>query len=428
MNRISAADATEIFDGVSKKFCELIGIDSTLQLIYECGGTTLSIPKVRRDGNDVFERLSEVVGRNEAIRLCEQFGSNGGRTYIPRLSSAMKYARAHQIRERFRELRKHGGASAAVRVLSVETRMTNRNVWRILSMLDAVDSGTPCLVANSKEKPPSSIDGDLYAVMPEQARHLCSVLGPESAIQLLNEFGGQIIHIPKKATNFTSPTLARIAVTFGESVIDMLAKEFGGEHLYLPMLTDAIRKMRDRTICRDFERMLRSRTANEAVATLARRHKISDRQVWRILKKPLDATARRETKRVSKSFASERRSPTVTQRDAAIVAFYESMSSRATLARIVDVIVEKYCVSERTAYRILARERSVIRPVTLRGHAIEAECDQRDSEKSPTSEAVAKFGVTHERNSLGYHRESRAPRFVSAAVTGLGWAEAKAGF
>lgn len=354
MSQESSTGITDFLVGVAKRICDVIGIDATLRLVSECGGTTFRLPAVRLDGNDDFERLAEIVGRPEAHRICNAY-ANKKCLYVPRLDSAFRHAQFHEIKIRFRELRNSVGAKSAVSTICEELRISERSIWRIISRPDS-QSGAQHGSGSKNRCDLAELDKDLDALMPEQATQLCAVLGRDVTLQLLNEFGGQQIEFPKDMANAKMPVLLRVLSSIGPDNFEKLCISFGGELLYLPMLHDALLKMRDRTIQRDFDKLSASHTANETVGILARRHKLSDRHIWRILKKTNEVVVRAKGATSQTPRARLNRSKGTLERDLAIATFFDAVSAHMTVARAVDAITVKFCISERTAYRILAQE------------------------------------------------------------------------
>jgi Mor family transcriptional regulator len=61
---------------------------------------------------------------------------------------------------------------------------------------------------------------------------------------------------------------------------------FGGTSIYIPRCNALVNRLRQRNIIKDFSHSTRrGSSSTAAVANLARRHGISDRRVWQILKK-----------------------------------------------------------------------------------------------------------------------------------------------
>lgn len=101
--------------------------------------------------------------------------------------------------------------------------------------------------------------------------------------RLLHAFGGQNIRVPRTLPKDKNHTLRK---TLGVACLRKLMAVFGGTSVYVPRCTSLMNRLRQRDIIKDFShRTRRGSSSTAAVANLARRHGISDRRVWQILKK-----------------------------------------------------------------------------------------------------------------------------------------------
>ena len=72
----------------------------------------------------------------------------------------------------------------------------------------------------------------------------------------------------------------------GLACLRKLMAAFGGTSIYVPRCSALMTRMRHHDIIKDFSRSTaHGSSSTSAVSTLARRHGISDRRVWQILKK-----------------------------------------------------------------------------------------------------------------------------------------------
>lgn len=125
--------------------------------------------------------------------------------------------------------------------------------------------------------------------LPENIRQIWHALGGnengrmEDLWRLLETYGGQTIRVPATIpTERHHPLLRRL----GKRCAGKLVAAFGGTPLYVPRCTSVLTKLRQREIIETFSRHTsRGTSSTAAVACLARRHGLSDRQIWSILKK-----------------------------------------------------------------------------------------------------------------------------------------------
>lgn len=130
-------------------------------------------------------------------------------------------------------------------------------------------------------------------VMSELVHHL----GYESAIRLVKNFGGTTMRIPTGK----SACLQNIEIQLGREAAEKLIWAFGGSELYIPRLHKEALLHRNISICLEYEEELRAVTGSlEVVKILARRHNLSDRHIWSILKgtDPEAVTVERRKRRV----------------------------------------------------------------------------------------------------------------------------------
>ena len=101
--------------------------------------------------------------------------------------------------------------------------------------------------------------------------------------RLLHAFGGQSIRVPRSVPKDKGHVLRK---NLGVACLRKLMAVFGGTSIYVPRCTALVNRLRQRNIIKDFSHSTRrGSSSTSAVANLARRHGISDRRVWQILKK-----------------------------------------------------------------------------------------------------------------------------------------------
>ncbi|MFT4300562.1 MAG: Mor transcription activator family protein [Desulfovibrio sp.] len=129
--------------------------------------------------------------------------------------------------------------------------------------------------------------------LPENIRQLWHALGGhekgrmEDLWRLFEAYGGQTIRVPAAIpAERHHPLLRRL----GKRCAGKLVAAFGGTPVYVPRCTSVLTKLRQQEIIETFSwHTARGTSSTAAVASLARRHGISDRQVWKILKKTTSA-------------------------------------------------------------------------------------------------------------------------------------------
>ncbi|MDD4701830.1 MAG: Mor transcription activator family protein [Desulfovibrio sp.] len=131
--------------------------------------------------------------------------------------------------------------------------------------------------------------------LPENIRQIWHALGGhekgrlEDLWRLLETYGGQTIRVPATIpAERHHPLLRRL----GKRCTGKLVAAFGGTPVYVPRCTSVLTKLRQQEIIETFSRhTARGTSSTAAVACLARRHGLSDRQIWNILKKVTSAPA-----------------------------------------------------------------------------------------------------------------------------------------
>lgn len=127
------------------------------------------------------------------------------------------------------------------------------------------------------------------ALLPRQILDIARAVGMPTAMRLVEELGGTSWEFAKGSNRNGLIRVAALADILGEEAARRLTQHMGGEKIYIPRCADALRRLRDLDIHRQFEQAIREGvSANTAVAALAREFKLSDRWVWEILKQPLE--------------------------------------------------------------------------------------------------------------------------------------------
>ncbi|MCG9040430.1 Mor transcription activator family protein [Laribacter hongkongensis] len=122
--------------------------------------------------------------------------------------------------------------------------------------------------------------------VPEMARLLVSLLGAETAAELINHLGGTTFPVSKNKTREGRIRHAMLAEVIGERDADLLCAHFGGEKIYIPACRELRQKRRDKLIRMEFDQLCSTYSGNEAVVVLCGRHRLCDRRIHEILKQP----------------------------------------------------------------------------------------------------------------------------------------------
>lgn len=131
---------------------------------------------------------------------------------------------------------------------------------------------------------------ELVGHLPETARQIWDALDDaRQFLRLMQTFGGQSLRVPTMPPADRNHRLRR---RLGLGCLRKLSAAFGGTTLYIPRC-DALRKrLLHSVIIEAFSRAThRGRSSASAVADLARRHNMTDRRVWQILKKDASVPA-----------------------------------------------------------------------------------------------------------------------------------------
>ncbi|MDF0604649.1 DNA transposition protein [Neisseriaceae bacterium TC5R-5] len=124
--------------------------------------------------------------------------------------------------------------------------------------------------------------------LPETMRLVAKLIGVPETLQLVQTLGGTTFPISKNHSPAGRLRFAALVDVIGEKAANKLTKHFGGDVLYIPRCSQAVRQARNQQLVRDFDALLdQGLGANESVSVLAMRYRLSDRMIWRILKTPV---------------------------------------------------------------------------------------------------------------------------------------------
>ena len=119
--------------------------------------------------------------------------------------------------------------------------------------------------------------------MPSAMTPVIKLLGLKNAIAFMRAFPGQSFVMPKHATGAGWARFLLVRRAVGIDAALQLAKEFGGERLFIPRLAVAMRRMRNRRIIRDFDAVTKEISAANAVNGLAAKYHMTSRSIETIV-------------------------------------------------------------------------------------------------------------------------------------------------
>ncbi|MDB0571452.1 hypothetical protein LBW59_11795 [Ralstonia solanacearum] len=115
--------------------------------------------------------------------------------------------------------------------------------------------------------------------IPAFAQELMDFIGHEEAMALIREFGGVTLWIPK-GIRTSGATYERLVEVVGQDAADKLVARYGGDRLSIPRCFRLLAQERWRRVIADYN-------SGMSAAMIARRHGITERAVWGILKRPV---------------------------------------------------------------------------------------------------------------------------------------------
>lgn len=121
--------------------------------------------------------------------------------------------------------------------------------------------------------------------LPEVAREIAEIIGLSRTVTLVDRLGGTTFPISKRMTRLGELRFAILSDVIGCDAASALSKHYGGTNLYIPRCSKALRCLRDARIIEEFDRKIGKLSANAIVSELALAYKLSDRQIWNVLKK-----------------------------------------------------------------------------------------------------------------------------------------------
>lgn len=128
------------------------------------------------------------------------------------------------------------------------------------------------------------------AALPPTIRELAGEIGLAATMALVENFGGLTLKIPLGETKPGRDALEDLSSRIGEKAASLIAARYGGTRLYVPNCKQALIRARDIAMLGERRKMeSEGMSGREIVMALARRHNLSDRYVWRILRRDYPA-------------------------------------------------------------------------------------------------------------------------------------------
>lgn len=122
-------------------------------------------------------------------------------------------------------------------------------------------------------------------LLPPLARELHGLIGIVPTLRLVEEMGGQQFPVSKNQRRQGAIRFERLAEVIGSHAAQVMTRHYGGCVISIPMCAIALRELRDRELRADFDRITLEHPANHAVAVLNRKYKLTERHIWRIVKR-----------------------------------------------------------------------------------------------------------------------------------------------
>lgn len=126
-----------------------------------------------------------------------------------------------------------------------------------------------------------------FALLPPSAQELARTIGLPSALKMVEMYGGLTLRIPHGETPQGRAMLEDITKNIGDAPARALAQRYAGTALVIPNCKLSLQKARDAALHKDRDALAREGlTERQLVQCLTLRYRLTERYVWRILKKP----------------------------------------------------------------------------------------------------------------------------------------------
>lgn len=144
----------------------------------------------------------------------------------------------------------------------------------------------------------------IASLMSPVATEIAEIIGIGPALDLFNAFGGTEAYLYKSIPPLGcvgASRFAELAAVIGEENVLRLGNTYNsdGGHIYIPRCLAATNALKTRQIVADYDALLKTRSARDAANKLARRFRLSNRQIEKIVngrKAPSRAKSPTETR------------------------------------------------------------------------------------------------------------------------------------
>lgn len=127
-----------------------------------------------------------------------------------------------------------------------------------------------------------------FGLLPPSAQKLARTIGITATVALVESFGGLTLRIPHGATVRGRALIEDIARNIGQDAADALVHRYAGTALTVPSCKLALLKARDAALFADRRALTAEGLSERAlVQCLALRYHLTERYVWRLLKRPI---------------------------------------------------------------------------------------------------------------------------------------------
>jgi len=121
------------------------------------------------------------------------------------------------------------------------------------------------------------------ALLPDSVQQIAVLIGLAHTLKLIEAFGGTTFPVSKNRRRMGQIRYEALAEVVGVDAADTLTHHYGGDMLAIPKCAQALRELRDRRLRADFDLLTCNGGAVPAVTQLARRYRLTERHVWRLL-------------------------------------------------------------------------------------------------------------------------------------------------
>ncbi len=128
----------------------------------------------------------------------------------------------------------------------------------------------------------------IVSLLPAVATEIAEVIGFGPALDLFNAFGGTEAYLYKSVPPLgcvRAIRFAELGAVIGEENVLRLGNTYNSEggHIYIPRCQAAMNALKTRQIVAEFDELLKTRTVRDAANKLARRFRLSNRQIEKIV-------------------------------------------------------------------------------------------------------------------------------------------------